>query len=198
MSAKLHQRLTDKLGSTLTSFSFTSTTGLVKQHFFDNRIAKIAFANKQPQDLMSWVKQCSCLQQRSFTFKSNPAIISQTCRVFSTSPIILQSITLFQTRSLARSLALWYYFQCQRCRRHLEPTIICLLQVLTILLSSISSSFLLIIPILQVFSLWPKHVYCYNIGPDTLRSQFLSLYLSNIISRPQSRSRKETLYRVYL
>ena len=39
-----------------------------------------------------------------------------------------------------------------------------LLQILTILSSSISSSFLLITPILQASFFWPIYVYCYNIG----------------------------------
>ena len=38
-------------------FFFHSTTKQAKQHFFDNRIAKIASINKKPWDLISWVKQ---------------------------------------------------------------------------------------------------------------------------------------------
>ena len=38
-------------------FLFCSTTRQAKKQFFDNRIAEIASTNKQPWDLISWVKQ---------------------------------------------------------------------------------------------------------------------------------------------
>ena len=50
-------------------FSFCSATRQTKQYFFDNRIAKIASTNKQPWDLMSWVKQRKLLVVKAICFQ---------------------------------------------------------------------------------------------------------------------------------
>ena len=50
-------------------FSFHSATRQAKQCFFDNRIAEIAFTNKRPWDLMSWVKQRKLLVVEAIHFQ---------------------------------------------------------------------------------------------------------------------------------
>ena len=44
-------------GEQLDQFFFYSITRQAKKHFFNNKITEIAFTNKWPWDLMSWVKQ---------------------------------------------------------------------------------------------------------------------------------------------
>ena len=93
-------------------------------------------------------------------------------------PLIVLLISLSQMRSLARLLALGCPFPCQRYRKCLRPALISLLQVLTILLGSISRSSQPTTPVLQAFSFQPTPVYCFTTGLDISRSQFLSLYPS--------------------
>ena len=68
VTTRSKEQQNDKCRSTLESYRrtgaredqclFCSATRCAKQSFFDNRIAEIVSANKCPQDLMSWVKQC--------------------------------------------------------------------------------------------------------------------------------------------
>jgi len=53
-------------------FFFYSATRQAKQCFFDNRIAEIASTNKQPWNLMSWVKQRKLLAVEAICFQGQP------------------------------------------------------------------------------------------------------------------------------
>ena len=64
-------------------------------------------------------------------------------------------------------------FVCQKYKKYLRSILISLLQVLTILLSNISSLCLPTTPVIQVFSLWLIHVFYYNTSLDTSKSQFI-------------------------
>ena len=52
--------------------SFRSTTRQAKRQFFDNRIAEIASTNKQPWNLMSWVKQQKLPAVEAIRFQGQP------------------------------------------------------------------------------------------------------------------------------
>ena len=61
-----------RTGEHLDWFSFCSVTRQAKRKFFDNRIAKIASTNKQPWDLMSWVKQHKLPAVEAICFQGQP------------------------------------------------------------------------------------------------------------------------------
>ena len=88
-----------RTGERLDWFFFCSATRRAKRCFFDNRIAEIAYTNKRPWDLMSWVKQRKLPAVEAIRFQGSPVMISQTCGVPFTSPIMLQLIALLTSLS---------------------------------------------------------------------------------------------------